>query len=618
MTAPDGFRDRFLRAVVLFGVALLAITEGLSAFGAVHRTALLLCWMFVGVAVAWRTGGSFRFTIPDAVRDPVVALAVLGTTAILVLTAITAGFSPPNSADAMAYHMPRVVYWAEQGSVRFFPTPYLNQIMLQPLAEYFMLHGYVISGGDRWVNFVQWFGSLGSIIGISAIAGTLGAGARGQALAALFCATLPSGILASSGAKNDYFLAMWIVAAVYFAARFVRSPDGRDAAMLGSALGLALLTKATAYLFVPWLVVAVMIPYARGMRARAIWLGAAALGCALALNAPHYVRNFQLSGSILGFDSAQGDGFFRWRNETFGWKQTASNVLRNVSEQLGGRSETWNQGVYEWTVRAHQRLGIEVNDPATTWRGIAFSPPVNANHEANANNKWHLLILGIAGGIVSWRAFRRHTREASLYGLALVCGFGAFCTYLKWQPFEARLFLPLFVAGAAVVGVALDGGQKAGWWSAPTVWVQVALCFFLLSVARLPVLENWVRPLRGPRSVLRVARDDQYFADMTQWNNRPYKESVGLLAGLGCPLIGIDATNLSLEYPLMALLREKKPGTQFVHTGVQNASSRYRAPVEGEPCAIVCLDCAGDDRRKNLYSAYAESTVVNPFVVFRK
>jgi hypothetical protein len=68
----------------------------------------------------------------------------------------------------------------------------------------------------------------------------------------------------------------------------------------------------------------------------------------------------------------------------------------------------------------------------------------------------------------------------------------------------------------------------------------------------------------------------------------------------------------------MALLREKKPGTQFVHTGVQNASSRYRAPVEGEPCAIVCLDCAGDDRRKNLYSAYAESTVVNPFVVFRK
>src|SRR5262249_41632069 len=219
------------------------------------------------------------------------------------------------------------------------------------------------------------------VIGVSAIAAAFGLGARAQAIAALLCATLPNAILQASGAKNDGMLALWLVCAVYFASK-------RDAKMLGLAAGLALATKGTPYRFRPPILLAT-VEWNRRVLA---WLAAGMV----ILNGPQYVRNLQLSGLPLGFDSAQADGVYRWRNEHLGVGVLASNVLRNASEQLGARSEAWNSAVFDAAVRAHHLLGLDPNDPNTTWPGVAFAPPVNANHEANANNRWHLLLYAIA------------------------------------------------------------------------------------------------------------------------------------------------------------------------------------------------------------------------------
>jgi len=193
-----------------------------------------------------------------------------------------------------------------------------------------------------------------------------------------------------------------------------------------------------------------------------------------------------------------------------------------------------------------------------------------------------------------------------------VCVFVVFCAYLKWAPFVARYQLPLFVLGAPLAAVV----EEFGWrWLRP-LWIQLAICLFLLSGARLPAIENWVRPLRGPRSVLRVSRDNQYFADMTHWENRAsYFAAASALEGSACRTIGIDIHNLQLEYPLQALVREARPDAQFVHTGVDNVSRRYAPSVAAVACAIACLDCLGDDARLNLYRAFPTRVIAGKFVV---
>ena len=614
-------RDRALRALVLVGAAVWFITELLSGFDAIRRAPLIICWL-LALAAAVRFRGfqrwDRRFRPPRPLAGVLlVSACVAACAAILILTFTTAAFSPPNSADAMAYHMPRVVYWAEQASVRFFPTNYLNQIMLQPFAEYVMLQSYVLTGGDHFINFGQWLASAASIVAASCIAREWGADARGQAVTALFCATIPSGILASSGAKNDYVLAMWLAASAYFALRWRKTRLMEDAAFLGCALGLALLTKATAYLFAPWPLFAILAPAIWRPRQVLSKVGqtfssasavAVILASALIINIPHYARDYSLTGSALGSDSAFGDQRFRWPNDSFGWKPTASNALRNASEQLGARSDAWNRGVYNLVLAAHHLLAIDPDDPATTWPWTHFAPPKNANHEADAPNRVHLAILLAMAGLLAWRALRGRDRDRAVYALSLALGFLAFCAYLKWQPFMGRLFLPLFVMGAPLVSTLRP------------LWIQAALCILLLDSARHPALDNWVRPLRGPHSVLTTPRDSQYFADMTQWRDDwpAYGASAGEIEKSECGVIGIDSANFQLEYPLEALLRERNPQIKFEHTGVDNASDRYRQPVSAAPCAVVCLHCIGDDRRLNLYRDFPAVVPEGRFAVFER
>src|SRR5271157_176497 len=587
-------RDRALRLVVLAAAAGALLVEVLSPFQLVNRTWLAIGWCLLAIAGAAYVRRQPRAAAGRFTVGPFEAAIWLAAGAIAALVAVTAWLAPPNTFDALAYHMPRIVYWAQAGSVGFFPTVYLSQISAPPLSEFLMLDTYVLSGGDRFVNLVSCLAFAGCIVGVSAIARTAGLGSRGQALAALFCATLPSAILQASGAKNDCMTALWLVCLVYFALQ-------ADLPFLGLSLGLALATKGTAYLFAPPLVAAALL--VRPLRGRRQWIAAALcmLGGALLVNGPQYARNLRFSGSPLGYDAPFANGLFRWRNAEFGLKRTASNALRHLSEQLGSGNPRWNRGVYEATLEAHTRLGIDPQSPdSPAWS--VYGPPVNTRHEANANNRWRLLLLAMAAGWAGFAAWRKRGRWWLVYAAALAAAFLLFCAYLRWQPYAARLFLPLFVLGAPLAAAALERVRPA--------WLLLPVCLFLADTARLPALENWTRPLRGPNNLFLIPRDRAYFTDIpSPGAEQSYRGAAAAILRSGCRAVAIDAGEGQLEYPLQALLRERDPAVRFRHVGVTNGTLRYAPRNEPPPCAVVCLECAGKPGKLAQYQLVGQPAV---------
>jgi hypothetical protein len=595
-------RDFLLRGCVLAGAITAVLTESLGAFHLLRPVPLAFAWLAIAAfAVFWlyrHPPRLHRFRV-----QPLEALVTAGILWILALVAVTAWFSAPNSYDVLAYHLPRIVYWAQSGGVGAFPTPYVNQIDFPPLAEYFMLHTWLLSGGDHFVNFVGFNSFAASILGVTAIASELGADSRSQAFAALFCATLPSGILQASSAKNECLAAFWLVAIVYFAVR-------RDALFLGLSLGLAVFTKGTAYLFAPPLVAGMFLcdraPH-RWRRWRMV--PAYAVFGVLLVNAPLYLRNFEVSGSPLGFDSPFANGLYPYRNQPLGWKPAVSNLLLNLSDQLGSSSQRWNQGVYRAVMDLHRRLHIDPRDPANAPRMSRYAPPVNTRHEADANNRWHLLLLSAAVLYAVWLAGRRRDRRWLIYAASLLCGFLLFCFYVRWYPWDARYLLGPLVVAAPIAGLFLGDMRPRA--------AAIVIGLLLLSLARLPATQNWLRPLSGPHNVFATPRNSQYFADIAGMNNQDsYWQAVDLTARSSCRRVGIDISENQLEYPFQALLLQRTPDVRFQHTDVENPSARYADPRAPAPCAVLCLDCIENQKKIAMYASIGPPVVIGRFLLF--
>ena len=593
------WRESTIKAAVAWGALATIMVELLSLPNLLTPSLLAAVWLGVDLVLVFviaryvlvKRALPKREDLRLSIKHLGIANAglITGVVAIIGLVGFVAIASAPNTWDAMTYHLPRVVHWLNNNSVAFYPTYITRQIHMPPGAEYLMLQMYALAGNDYLVSSVQWFSFVGCIIGVSLLARSLGAGTRGQVLAAVVCATISQGILYASAAKNDYVLAFWLVALLYFLFEYSTAPTMARAAWIGGALGLAVLTKGTALVFAGPLILVWWLLQRGRVRWTIFRHLALIVTMALLLNAGQFIRSTQLYGSPLGTEAESANTVYKYSNDSLSPSSLFSNLLRNLALHLGTPNPEFNATLQTTIESAIRTVGGDPNDPRTTWSSSTFGITASALNDTTAGNPLHVALTGLT--LILLVYYHGISRNTIILAGGLLLAFISFCLVFKWQPFHVRLHLPLFVLGAAVIAITLEHAWPP---SATT-----SLAAFLL-IAALPFLfANQSRPIVSStgKSILSTDRTTQYFAE----NNAIMADYLGAAAyaqAQSCNDIGLDVGSDTYEYPLLALLHADQ--RNIVNTEVKNESARYATPGV-EPCLVICVACAQTPWREQPY-----------------
>ncbi|MFH0754501.1 MAG: glycosyltransferase family 39 protein [Candidatus Omnitrophota bacterium] len=570
----DSRREACLGALVLTGLMTAAGTPLLSAWHALCPSGLAIFWglALAGAAVLWqRSSLGMSFPMMSRLEKWMLLVWVVFMGALAFL----AVYVPPNSWDAMTYHLSRVAHWQHQQSTGYYPTNIGRQLWTMPLAEYLMMHLQILSGGDVWANMVQWVAWVGCGIGASLVAGYFSVSRSGQMAVLLITASIPMGVLEGTSAQNDLVVALWGLIFVLMLIKWML--DQRRwvyFVWMGAVFALAGLTKGTFYLVAPAFILMAAGVSRRKWVTAGGFLGAVLGGaCVMVVlvGAGHLKNTFIYNASPAGVETAQV------QNKAMTLPLFVSNLVRHAGVHCQTPFQKVNDVFIHGIEKVHWVLGLSMRDARVTVGDAGFLLAVSAYHEYYAGNFLHFWMGFLCCCLLVFDRKNVFGTVVKYYAASLFVSFIIFILYMRWQPWISRLQLPLFVLGVPVIGVVLYRLDRKGRW--------LVLAGFLFLAAAIPwVIKGKLKPLTGKKSIFAMTRQERYFI------NRPYLYvpfvwATDVVRRVDCRRIGLDVGSDAWEYPYWVLLKDFR-GIDIRHVGVKDLSQQY-ADVAWQPCAVI-------------------------------
>lgn len=489
---------------------------------------------------------------------------------LFLLTFFQGFFSAPSTTDSMVYHVPKVMYWMQEKTL--FQDVIRNaHDYMAPFGEYILLHLYLIFENDRMLFFSQWIAYVVSVYVIGLIAARLGADKKLSKLVRLFTATLPIIVMQSTNTQVDTVVTALLLLGLYLVLHLSEVYSFRNSILLGFAIALGFLTKAT-FAFYVLIPIGLLFFSLRRQFRKLILIILPVLLLTIVLQFRFVSQNLLLYGNILGVKMSEKGEEAVYINEIINPSSVLSNLVRNFLVHLP--IPFFSPYVQNGMIQLHKFIGLDINDPRITCCGTVFNvKSVLYPQEDIVANPLHLIIILVGGFflILKRKHLNKKPKLIILYCLTII-SFIAFSAIIKWQPYHPRLEIPIFVVGTMSAVIILNSAGKIRFlYIGAFLSSIIAVAVILLNVSRpyisYSLFYDQVKLFKPslastPEAFYIKPRQQQYFNARYYWHE-PYLQMINFLKEEKGQTIAFNLED-GFEYPFWFLMNKYQVNKQVI------------------------------------------------------
>ena len=438
---------------------------------------------------------------------------------ILVPLLLLAVFIPPNNWDSMAYHLPRIQHWIQNGNVYPYPTNITRQIATSPLSEYIILNFQVLASTDAFSNLVQYFALINIIFLTSLILKNYKVNFKGQIFAILAICSLPMVLFQSTTTQTDLLASFYFLCFIYYLIKLNdhKSNSKTNIILIAISFSLGMLTKYTVAVFAFPIIIYQLITFLKEKKYNEIKLSVIYLALFLFfILVPFLTRNYYFLGTLTGdniFDASMS-------NAEFNFKNMASNSIKHIIDFISIPINSYNDILLLISNKLHTLIGVSVHEPGNNWSGSKFAVN-NYLNEDTAGSLLHFLFI-----ILSFTFIYNSKNKIKYFFIILyfLISFLLFSFVFRYSPWNNRLFLPLQLLLVIFSSYLFYSHTK-------NKNILFILNVFMLFLAIFPVYFNRAKPILGNPFYLRrqITYSPKGELDSLILNSNPSLRNINLL-----------------------------------------------------------------------------------------